>query len=242
MQSSTTSLATIVGALAALGVMLCDDDFHAMVGGALLQPVELRLAVFGAVVDRDQAGEAEDVAHVVDVAIEVRDARLERFQVLLPEIGHFDAAVVLDRPHRCDDHRGIRPEAALAALDVHELLGAEVRAEAGLGHDVIRELERGARRHYRIAAVRDVGERSAVDEGGIVLERLYQVRRERIFQNGRHRAMRPDVAGEDRLVVARVADDDFVRVFSFRSLRLVARQKIAITSEATTMSKPSWRG
>ncbi len=61
--------------------------------------------------------------------------------------------------------------------------------------------------------MRDVGERAAVDEGRVVLERLHQVRRERIFQEGRHRAVRLDVAGVNRLVIARIADDDLAEAF-----------------------------
>ena len=56
--------------------------------------------------------------------------------------------------------------------------------------------------------MRDVRERAAVDEGRVVLERLHHVRGQRVLEERRHRAVRLDVAREDRLVVARVADDD----------------------------------
>ena len=61
-------------ALAAFGVVLRDDYLDAVVCGALHQPVQFGLAVFRAMVDRNQAGEAKDVPHVVDVPVEVRDA------------------------------------------------------------------------------------------------------------------------------------------------------------------------
>ena len=118
------------------------------------------------------------------------------------------AAVILQRPHRGHDHRRARPQAGLAALDVDELLRAEVGAEAGLGHHVVRQLQCRARGDHRVAAVRDVGERAAVDEGRVVLERLHQVRRERGLQQRRHGAVRLQVARQDRLVVVPVADDD----------------------------------
>jgi hypothetical protein len=56
--------------------------------------------------------------------------------------------------------------------------------------------------------VRDVGERAAMDERGVVLERLHQVRRQRLLQQHRHRAVRLQVARENRLLIARVAHDD----------------------------------
>jgi di/tripeptidase len=90
---------------------------------------------------------------------------LERLQVLLLEVFLLDAAVHLERADGGDDHRAGGLEAGLAALDVEELLGAEIGAEAGFGHHVVGELERGRGREHRVAAVRDVGERAAVDEG-----------------------------------------------------------------------------
>ena len=119
-----------------------------------------------------------------------------------------DAAVHLQRAHGRDDHRRGRLQAGLAALDVEELLGAEVGAEAGLGHHVVGELQRRRRRQHRVAAVGDVGERAAVHEGRVVLERLHQVRLHRVPEQHRHRAVGLEVAGVDRRAVAAVGDDD----------------------------------
>ncbi len=99
-------------------------------------------------------------------------------------------------------------EAGLAALDVEELLAAEIGAEAGFGHDIVGELERGRGGEHRVAAVRDVGERPAVDEGRRAFERLHQVRRQRLLEQHRHRAVRLEVARAHRLAVARIGDDD----------------------------------
>ena len=56
--------------------------------------------------------------------------------------------------------------------------------------------------------MRDVGERAAVHECRLVLEGLHQVRRQRVLQQHRHRAVGLQVARGDRLPVAGVADDD----------------------------------
>ena len=119
-----------------------------------------------------------------------------------------DAAVVLQRAHRRDDDRRARLQAGLAALDVDELLGAEVRAETGLGHDVVGELQRALRRDHGVAAVRDVRERTAVQEGRIVLERLHEVGLEGVLEEHRHRTVGLEIARADRRLVARVADHD----------------------------------
>ena len=86
-------------------------------------------------------------------------------------------------------------EPGLAALDVEELLGAEIGAEAGFGDDVVGELERGLGGEHRVAAVGDVGERAAVDEGGVVLQRLHQVRHQRVLEQHGHGAVALEVAG-----------------------------------------------
>ena len=109
--------------------------------------------------------------------------------------------------HRGDDHRrgGLQP--GYAAFDVEEFLRAEVGAEAGFGHDVVAELERGARRDGGIAAVGDVGERAAVHERRRSFERLHEIGFERVLEQRGHRSFAPDLGRRHRLLVAPVADD-----------------------------------
>ena len=139
--------------------------------------------------------------------IEVGEAALERRQILLAQGVLGDAAMHLERAHGGDDHRRLRGQAGLAALDVEELLGAEIGAEAGLGDHVVAELECGAGRHHRVAAMGDVGERAAMDEGGVALQRLHQVGRQRVLEQHGHGAGGLQVGGEHRLAVAGVAHD-----------------------------------
>jgi hypothetical protein len=56
--------------------------------------------------------------------------------------------------------------------------------------------------------VRDVGERAAMDERGRALQRLHQVRRNRLLQQGGHRAMCVEITRADRLTIACIGDDD----------------------------------
>jgi hypothetical protein len=101
----------------------------------------------------------------------------ERGEVLGGEFGLLRAAVHLERADGGDEHRGLGLDAPESALDVEELLGAQVGPEAGLGHDDVADGERGAGGEDRVAAVRDVAERPGVHEGGPALERLHQVGR-----------------------------------------------------------------
>ena len=99
--------------------------------------------------------------------------------------------MVLQRPHRRDEHDRARAQAADAAGDVEELLHAHVRGEAGLGDDVLAELEPDAVGDERVVAVRDVRERPAVDERRLTLERLHEVRLDRVLEDDGHRAGAP---------------------------------------------------
>ena len=55
--------------------------------------------------------------------------------------------------------------------------------------------------------MRDVRERAAVHERGVVLERLDEVGLDGVLQERRHGALRVDVVDRDRLAVVRVRDD-----------------------------------
>ena len=137
-----------------------------------------------------------------------RFGRLQRLEVLVVEIGLRHAAVVLQRAHRGHDDHRVGIEARKAALDVEELLRAQVGAEAGLRHAVVAQRHGHARGHDGVAAVRDVGEGAAVHERRRAFQRLHEVRLEGVLQQRGHGALRLEVAGRDGLVVARVAHDD----------------------------------
>ena len=120
--------------------------------------------------------------------LEIGEALLQRRDVLLLEIVLGHAAMHLERADGGDDDDAIGLEPGFAAFDVEEFLRAEIGAEASLGDHVVGELERRRGGDHRIAAMRDIGEGAAMHEGRIVLERLHEVRRERILEQRRHGA------------------------------------------------------
>ena len=98
--------------------------------------------------------------------------------------------MVLQRLDRCDEHDRIRLEVAGPADDVEELLHPHVRAEARLGHHVVAELQRNAVGDERVVPVRDVREGAAMNDRRLPLERLHEVRLDRVLQEDGHRAGR----------------------------------------------------
>ncbi len=169
---------------------------------------QLGFGVVHEVIHGDDTRQPVVIANIVEVALQVRDALFQTGEILDLQRLDVGATVVLERTHGRDQHDNVGPQAGFAALDVDELFGAEVGAETGLGDDIVGQLQRGARGDHRVAAVCDVGERPAVDERRVVLQRLHQVRLDRVAQQRRHRTLRLKLARDDRLLIARVADDD----------------------------------
>ena len=161
------------------------------------------------------------------------------------EIAARHAAVHFECAHGGDDHARHRGGARLAALDVEEFLGAQVGAEPGLGHDVIGELQRKPSSpspscsHARCWRTGRHGRRPGLSSS--VCTRLGL---QRVPQQRRHRAVAPSGLARGDRACRRASSPR--RCWPSRScrssVRSRARQKIAITSEATVMSKPSSRG
>ena len=173
--------------------MGADHRRHPLAAGRLDHRLELGLGVGAEAVDADHHRHAV-AFHVLEMADEVGRACFHRGDVLAAEVVLGDAAMHLQRPHRRHHHRGVGPEPRHPALDVEEFLAAEVGSEPGLGDDEVAELQPGPRRHHRVAAMGDVGEGPAMDEGGVALDGLDEVRRQRLLEQHRHRAVGVEVA------------------------------------------------
>ena len=114
----------------------------------------------------------------------------------------------LEGPHGAGDDHAARREAAVAADDVHELLGAQVGAEAALGDHVVGELHGDLVGDDRVVALGDVGERAGVHEARVALQGLHQVRLDGVLEQHGHGAGRLDVLGRQRLALGAVAEGD----------------------------------
>ena len=99
-------------------------------------------------------------------------------------------------------------EAGDPALDVEEPLGAHVGAEAGLGDEEVAGVDADQVGHHAAVAVGDVAEGTRVHEDRRVLQRLEQVRLERLAHDHGRRPGRLELLGGHRLARLRVADDD----------------------------------
>lgn len=116
----------------------------------------------------------------------------------------------LERADGGHNDDGIRREPALAALDVQELFRTQVKGESGLRHGVLAAGQGHARGQHGVAAVRDVGERTAVHERRHALQALHQVRVDGVFQDGQHGVRHAELLCVHSLVLRGEAHHDVV--------------------------------
>ena len=195
-----------------VGPVLGKDRFGPLGFDERLYRSHFGIRIGDEMVDRDDHGNAERL-HVLDVAPKVGAAFFDGADVLFPQIGLCDAAVHLHGPHGCNQNDAIGRQTRLAALDVHELFGTQIGAEASFGHNVIRQFQRSLGRRYRVTAVGDVRKRSAMDKGRVVFERLHKIGLHRVFQEHRHRPVGFDVTRIDGGAVAAIGDDHVAKAF-----------------------------
>ena len=185
-------------AFAALGKYLGECYAHTALGTVLADEIHLLIGIGRECVDGNNDRYAE-LLHVIQMRIQIADTVLQRIHVRLVEISLGYAAVVLERADGRNQYDAVRSQTGLAALDVHEFLCAEVSAEASLCDGNITQLECQLGCLHAVAAVCDIGERTAVHQTGRALERLNQVGLDGILHQRRHRALCMQVAGVDRL-------------------------------------------
>ena len=190
------------------------------------------------------AGQPE-LAHDPEVAVEVRDPGLDRRQsvasLLAPGLSSsppwcFSARTVATRTIAL----GTMPPARQTMSMNFSIPMSEPKPDSVITYSPSFRPEQVGDQGG--VAVGDVGERAGVHQAGLALQRLDQVRLDRVLEQHRHRPGRAEVLGGHRLAVARVGGGDPARAAARRSWRSRATARTAITSEAAVMSNPLSRG
>ena len=133
--------------------------------------------------------------------VEVGETFAETFAVGLLDVLYSHAAVHLEALRSSHDERHLRLQTALAALDVVELLCSEVGTEASLRDDVVAEGHSHLRSEDGVAAVSDIGERTAVYERCGVLSSLHEVWRKCVAQQNGDGASHAEILHGERLAL-----------------------------------------
>ena len=133
-------------------------------------------------------------------------------RLLEPVLGN--AAVHLEGPHGGHHDDGGRRHIRDAGLDVHELFGPEICAEACFRHHDVSKPAGGLGGDERVAAVGDVGERAAVDQCRGPGDGLHQVGLDGVLQQQGQCALHAQVRHGDRGPVIGVAEGDAAQPFA----------------------------
>ena len=155
-------------------------------------------------------------ADVLDLLAQVRPPEMDLVGVLRKHgVGQRppgDDAVLpgmrLQGPDRGDEDSRVGAEARRPALDVEETFRAHVRAEAGLGDQVVTRADPDLVGQDRRVAVGDIAERTGMDEHRRVLERLEQVGLDGVAHDGGHGPRPLELLGGDGLAGHGVSDHD----------------------------------
>ena len=145
------------------------------------------------------------------MAAKIGAAFFHGLDILGAKVVFLHAAIHFHGAHGGDQHHTIGGKPGLAAFDIHEFLGAKIGPETGFRHHIIGQFQRGCGGNDRVAAMRDIGERAAMHEGGVVFERLHKVRLHGLLEQHGHGAIGLDVAAIDRRFVAAIGDDDIAK-------------------------------
>ena len=203
------------GSFTPLGEVVARSGSHAELVGDLAHRRVFRGMVARKGVDRDHRGDAMQL-DVLDLLAQVGRPRPDVVRTLLEHLrgkrlarDNLEAAGVnLQSADGGDDDRGVRHQPRGAAFDVEEALGAHIGGKPGLGDEEVAAADADQVRDHRRVAGRDVAERTGVDEDGRVLERLEQVRLDRVAQDDCHRSRGVELLCRDRFAIGRVADHD----------------------------------
>ena len=133
--------------------------------------------------------------------VEVPESSFHALKVGLLDFLVWHAAVHFQRLGGDHKHGGRWSETSFAAFDIVEFLRTEVGAEASLCHHKFAEGESRFGGDYGIAAVGNVGKRTAVHKGRSAFGGLHEVRVEGIFQQHRDSTSHAHVFHIERLVV-----------------------------------------
>ncbi len=124
------------------------------------------------------------------------------------------SAVGLEGASRDDENRRVGSQTAVTALDIEELLRADVSTETRLGKQIIATLDTDQIGEDAAVAVRDIGKRTSMDQRRCIFQCLQQVRPQRIFHQDSHRPGCTNLLGSDRFFVIRIANNCSTKSFT----------------------------
>ena len=151
-----------------------------------------------------------EALEILNMAVKVSQPVADALDILRLEILLIDTTVHLQPAKGSHEDGECRLEACRAALDIVELLCAEVCPEACLRDRVVGVRQCHAGGEDRVAAVGDIRKGTAVDEGRGMLGRLRQIGLDSVEEKDGDRTRYPEVTYGEGLTLLRIAEEDIL--------------------------------
>ena len=175
----------------------------------LAQYLNLLVGIGSKLVEGDDNGLTEALK-VLHVLVEVPVTSFHSCNVWLFDIFLSHATVHLQCLESNNENGKVWLQTSLAALDVVEFLSTEVSTESSLCDSIVAIFEGSCSSHDRVAAMGNVSERSAVNEGRSALGSLNQVWLQGIEEEGNDTATYTHILDSEWFVILSDAEENIV--------------------------------
>ena len=195
--------------LATFGEGTVDSESAAHLLAVLAQYLDFLIGISSKLIEGDDycLTEALEILHVL---VEVPIASFHTSNVWLLDVFLSYATMHLQCLESNDENSKVWLQTSLAALDVVELLCAEISTESCLSDGIVAIFESCCCSHHRVTAMSDVGERTAVNESRSSLCGLNQVWLQGIEEEGNNTATYTHILDGEWLVILSDTQENIV--------------------------------
>ncbi|KXT85823.1 hypothetical protein STRDD11_00199 [Streptococcus sp. DD11] len=197
-------------AFPALGPDVGDDDINAAFLAGVIDSLQFGLGIQREFIDCHDCGQTVDILDIFQMLVQIGQTICNSLHILCGQVALGYAAVHLKGPNGGYQHDSRRPQARHPALDVNEFFSSQICSKSGFSDRIVGVFEGQLGSQHTVAAVGDIGERSAVDQGRCMLQGLYQVWMDSVFKNGCHSASGFQILSRHWLSGIVVADNNLI--------------------------------
>ena len=182
-----------------------------------LYKIKLCLGICWESIDSNYTWKFVYICNIAYMFQKVRETFFKSLKVLVVQVSFCNAAIVFQSTNSCNNNNSVWFQTCHTAFDVKEFLSTKVSAEASLCNCVISQFQRHFCSCYRVTAMSDISEWSAVYDCRNMLKSLNKVWFQSVFQKCCHSALSVKIACCYRFLLRNftvcISDDDSGKTF-----------------------------